>query len=84
MSMTEITVELNQSSFNQKQGTLTEGEERLSTVDLLVVTWICSFYMEDIIYLLKNYLNEEVNCTEPSAPVSVLCLNPMRGNQLPF
>jgi len=33
------------------------------------------FYIENIIYILNktSYLNEEVNCTEPSTSVSIPC-----------
>jgi hypothetical protein len=47
-----------------------EGEGRLCTVDLLVLT---HFYIEKIINLccITSYLNEEVTNTEPSPSVSI-------------
>ncbi len=59
-----------------KQGTLTEGEGKLSTADLLVLT-----SLEQLLLMLKtvftlfyqkSYPIEEVNRTEPSS-VSVPC-----------
>ncbi len=50
---------------------------RLSTVNLLVLTSLYKllFYNENILYILffhkTSYLNEEVNCTEPSPSVSI-------------
>jgi hypothetical protein len=58
-----------------RQGSLTEGV-RLSTVDLLVVTGLDQlFCFENItcIFYITTYLNEEVNCTEPSPSVSNPC-----------
>jgi hypothetical protein len=49
----------------------------LSTADLLVLTSLVklNFYTENIIYHFYNtsYLNEEVNCTDPSPSVSTPC-----------
>jgi hypothetical protein len=42
---------------------------RLSTVDLLVLTSLDQFF--DLLFYKTSYLNEEVNCTEPSLSVSV-------------
>ncbi len=56
-----------------RQGSLTEGV-MLSTVDLLGVTGLDQlFCFENITYLfyITTYLNEEVNCTEPSTSVSI-------------
>ena len=61
-----------------RQGTLTEGEG-LSTVALLALT-----SLDEFIFILKiyvaffyktSYLNEEVNCTEPSPSVSIPWFN---------
>jgi hypothetical protein len=50
---------------------------KLNTVDLLVPTSLDKllFVIETIIYLgcQTSYLNEEVNCTDPSPSVSVPC-----------
>jgi len=54
------------------------GRGRLSTVDLLVLT-----SLDKLLFILKyyfpfyktSYLNEEVNCTEPSPSVSVPLLS---------
>jgi hypothetical protein len=55
------------------QGSLTEGEG-FSTVDFLVPTSLDKL-LKNIIYLgcQTSYLNEEVNCTDPSPSVSVPC-----------
>jgi hypothetical protein len=60
------------------QGSLTEGEGvLLYTVDLLVLTSLDQLIFKLIIlisFLFKaSYLNEEVNCTEPSPYVSIPC-----------
>ncbi len=51
---------------------------RLSTVDLRVLASLNQllFYIEIIIILFykTSYLNEEINCTEPSPLVSIPCL----------
>jgi hypothetical protein len=54
------------------QGILTEGG-RLSTVDLLALTSLDQLLLtQQILFFYKtSYLNEEVNCTEPSPSVSV-------------
>jgi hypothetical protein len=55
------------------QGSLTKGG-RLSTVDLLVLTSLDQFFcIENIINLSykTSYLNDVVNCAEPSPLVSI-------------
>jgi hypothetical protein len=60
-----------------QQGTLTE-KERISTVNLLVLTSLNLLLL--IVKTLFTFyktsnLNEEVNCTEPSPSVRVLCFS---------
>ncbi len=60
-------------SDTQSREALLNGD---STVDLLVLNSLDQFhFIEKIIYLFckMSYLNEEVNCTEPSPSVSVPC-----------
>jgi hypothetical protein len=49
-------------------------KRKLTSLHLLVQ--LSSFYIENIIHLFSeiSYLNEEVNCTEASPSVSILCL----------
>jgi hypothetical protein len=53
-----------------RQGILTEGE---GSVQLTSLCLLVPFDIANIIYLFyqTSYLNEEVNCTEPSPSVSV-------------
>ncbi len=55
------------------QGTLSEGERELSTIDILVLVLISSLNTENIFFTFykTGYLDEEVTCTEPSHSVSV-------------
>jgi hypothetical protein len=58
----------------------------LSTVGLLVLTSLDQhYYIKNIIHLCckTSYLNEEVNCTEPSNSIRVSCIRPC-GHQWPL
>jgi hypothetical protein len=51
--------------------------ERLSTVDLLVLTSLYQllFILKILFTFLTSYFNEEVNCPEPSSLLSIPCRN---------
>jgi hypothetical protein len=57
-----------------QQGTLTE-KERMITVDLLVLTLLLLIVQTLFTIYKASNLNEEVNCTEPSPSVRVLCFS---------
>jgi hypothetical protein len=59
--------------YGQLQGTLTEVEGSVQCTSLHKLVWIsCFWYCKHYILFYKtSYLNEEVNCTEPSPSVSV-------------
>jgi hypothetical protein len=57
-----------------RQGSLTEGEGRLSTINLLVQTSLnpLLFISKKLLtFFAKSYLTEEVNRTEPSRSVRI-------------
>jgi hypothetical protein len=69
---------INQSIFDLDvyiQGSLTEREGSVQLASLYLVDYISSFLNGNIIFLFDktSYLNEEVNCTEPSPSVRIPC-----------
>jgi hypothetical protein len=59
------------------QGCLTEGEGSVQSTSLLISA---AFYIEN----KRSYTNEEVNCTEPSPSVRVLCICAVFQNSLTY
>jgi hypothetical protein len=65
------------------QGTLTEGEDQYYGPPCTNLFRPAAFDIAKIIYFFQiSYLNEEVNCTEPSPSVSVLWPNYSRETHL--
>jgi hypothetical protein len=62
--------------FGLVREVLLRREGSVSTVDLLVLTCLDLFYMENIFFYKTSYLNEEVGCTVPSPSVSILWISP--------
>ncbi len=58
------------------QGTLTEGEGSVQLTSLYYLVLInCFWYWEHhLLFYKTSYINEEVNCTEPSLSAIVSCL----------